>query len=129
MTDHRFPKRLRLLRPGEFDRVFAARASAADGLVVVYGAYNDLDYPRLGLAVSRRVGGAVVRNGWKRRFREAFRLAQHDLPALDLVCLPRAGAEPDVARLMASLVVLTRKVERRLRRKSPPASDSTRNRL
>jgi ribonuclease P protein component len=29
---------------------------------------------RLGLAVSRKVGGAVVRNRWKRAIRETFRL-------------------------------------------------------
>ena len=126
MTDHRFPKQLHLLRPGDFDRVFAARASAADGMVIVYGAQNDLGHPRLGLAVSRRVGKATVRNGWKRRLREAFRLAQHDLPALDLVCLPRAGSEPDTQQLMASLAVLARQVERRLRRKSRK-EDATRS--
>ena len=125
MTDQRFPKRLRVLRPTEFDRVFAARASAGDALIVLHGAYNDLGHARLGLAVSRRVGNAVVRNGWKRRIREAFRLAQHDLPPVDLVCLPRAGAEPDVRRLRASLVVLARQVERRLRRKPSRKNDST----
>jgi len=116
MTDHRYPKRLRLLRRGEFQRVFDARSSAADGLVIAYGAYNDLGHARLGLVVSRRVGGAVVRNGWKRRLREAFRLAQHELPALDLVCLPRVGTEPDTRQLIASLTALTRRIERRLQR-------------
>jgi ribonuclease P protein component len=120
MTDLRYPKRLRLLRRGEFQRVFDARASAADGMVIVYGACNDVGHPRLGVTVSRRVGGSVTRNHWKRRLREAFRLAQHELPALDLVCLPRIGAEPDVRQLIASLVALARRIERRLRRNSRP---------
>jgi len=36
---------------------------------------------RLGLAVGRKVGGAVVRNRWKRAIREAFRLNRHLLEA------------------------------------------------
>lgn len=122
MTDHRYPKRLRLLRRDEFQRVFAARVSAADGLVIVHAAYNDLGHPRLGVTVSRRVGGAVARNRWKRLLREAFRLAQHDLPALDLVCLPRIGTEPGLAELQASLIDLAGRLERRLRRGKPPAA-------
>ena len=46
---------------------------------------------RLGLSVSRRVGGAVVRNGLKRRLREVFRRAPEP-PPLDLVVTVRAGA-------------------------------------
>ena len=115
MTNQRFPKRLRLLRGGEFERVFAARTSAGDAWVVVYGAANDLGHPRLGLTVSRRAGGAAARNRWKRLLREAFRRTQHELPPLDLVCVPRAGAIPQLRPLMESLVTLAARVQRQKR--------------
>jgi ribonuclease P protein component len=55
---------------------------------------NDLGYPRLGLAVGRRVGGAVVRNRLKRRLREIFRRHRDVFPApLDVVVIPLSGAE------------------------------------
>jgi len=101
------PKSLRLQRASQFDRVFAARRSRADRHLVVYAAANGLPHPRLGLVVSRKGGGAVVRNRWKRRLREAFRLAQHELPAVDLVCLPRSPQPPELERLIASLRRLT----------------------
>lgn len=44
---------------------------------------------RLGLAVSRRVGGSVQRNLAKRLIREAFR--RHKGRGYDLVVLPKAG--------------------------------------
>jgi ribonuclease P protein component len=48
---------------------------------------------RLGITVSRKVGGAVVRNYVKRRVREVFR---HDprrlLPAHDIVVIAKPGA-------------------------------------
>lgn len=76
-----------------FARVFAARCSAADHLLVVYALPNGLPYSRIGLSVGRRVGSAVQRNRAKRRLREAFRLEQHKLPAaLDLVLVVRANA-------------------------------------
>jgi ribonuclease P protein component len=110
----RFSKRMRLLRPAEFARVMAARTSCADGMLRVYAAANDLDHPRLGLTVSRKVGGAVERTRWKRALREAFRLVQHELPALDLVCLPHRTSEPDGQRLRESLVKLSRQLAPRL---------------
>jgi ribonuclease P protein component len=114
---HAFPKRLRLLRPAEFDAVFQRRCSAADGELVVYASENDLGYPRLGLTVSRKVGRAVHRTRWKRALREAFRLTQHDLPALDLICLPRPTSTPDVQRLMAQLPKIVQRLERKLQSK------------
>lgn len=48
---------------------------------------------RLGLVVSRRVGGAVVRNRVKRRVREWFRTDRARMPAaVDLVVIARTGA-------------------------------------
>lgn len=116
MTNQRFPKSVRLLRSREFERVFAARCSASDGLLIAYGCLNDQDGPRLGLAVSQKAGNAVARNRWKRAIREAFRLSQCDLPALDLVCMPRPNAEPSVARLLVSLPALASEIERKLQR-------------
>lgn len=47
----------------------------------------------MGLTVSRRVGGAVVRNRVKRRIREWFRGNREILPeGLDLVVIARRGA-------------------------------------
>jgi ribonuclease P protein component len=50
------------------------------GPLIVWACPNELDHPRLGLAIGRRVGGAVTRNRIKRRVREAFRLTQHQWP-------------------------------------------------
>jgi ribonuclease P protein component len=115
MRELTFAKRLRLLKPSEFDRVMRSRASAVDGLMRLYGAANELGHPRLGLTVSRRVGDAVVRNRWKRALREAFRLSQQRLPACDLVCIPHRDAAPDVARLIDSLAALARRVDEKTR--------------
>ena len=109
-----FPKRVRLLRASEFERVFAARASASDGSMVVHGAANELGHPRLGLVVSRRMGSAVRRNRWKRLLREGFRVVQDQLPALDLVGIPRAATPPPLESIQASYLQLAARIERPL---------------
>lgn len=126
MADERFRRYHHLRHQREFDRVFGRKTSAADGRIVVYAGPNDFAYCRLGLSVSRRVGGAVVRNRWKRLIREAFRLEQMRLPeGWDLIVIPRAGAEPTLEGLRESIVqVALRAMKRRPRdarsgRKSP----------
>jgi ribonuclease P protein component len=114
MADYRLRRSNRLRRQADFDRVHRGERYAADEVLVVRGAPNDLSYTRLGLSLSRKVGTAVVRNRWKRLIREAFRVVQHDLPqGLDLVIRPRRGATADAAAIRRSLVELTRRVSRR----------------
>jgi ribonuclease P protein component len=114
MVRHGFPKSAHLLKTAEFDRVFTRRCSMSDSLIVLHVAHALADEPRLGLVVSRKCGNAVKRNRWKRCLREAFRLSRHELPAFDFVVVPRAGAEPDVAKLQASFLSLSQRLVRRL---------------
>jgi ribonuclease P protein component len=113
-SDNRFPKRARLLRATEFERVFNARNSASDAWIVLYGAASESGCPRIGLTVSRRVGGAVQRNRWKRLLREAFRLTQAELPPLDLVCVVRGQSPPTLGQLRELLIALSGRVQGRI---------------
>lgn len=123
MDDQTFPKSLRLLKKADFDRVFARRRSRNDNALVVYACENGLPHCRLGMVVSRRYGDAVQRNRWKRCLREAFRRAQHELPAgLDLVVLPCSpGQTPTTPSMETSL----RKLASRLAADLPPRVATT----
>jgi ribonuclease P protein component len=123
MSNNRFPKRVRLLRAGEFESVFAARNSASDPWIVLYGAASTAGHPRLGLTVSRRVGCAVERNRWKRLLREAFRLSQHDLPALDLICVVRGQSPPDLHQLQKSLAALSHRIKNKIEQRARPVEN------
>ncbi len=87
--DARFPQRLRLKKRSEFLAVRRRGKAVADGVLRVAWMERTNGESRIGLAVSRRVGPAVVRNRVKRVIREAFRL-DHGFypPGLDLVVIP-----------------------------------------
>ncbi|MGA2063696.1 MAG: ribonuclease P protein component [Thermoguttaceae bacterium] len=111
----RFPRAHRLSRRSHFQRAFRLRCTAADQTLLVFGHPNDLQVTRLGLSVSRKLGGAVQRNRWKRCIREAFRLSGGQLPqGIDLVVVPRAGQEPQLGQIRQSLVRLAGRVARKL---------------
>lgn len=116
VSSERFPKEVRLLASPEFRRVFEHKASVADAVLVLYGAPNELTLSRIGMAVSRKVGNAVVRNRWKRQLREAFRMQQSQLPTgIDFVILPRKGATPNHEAIQRSFDNLSKKLARKLR--------------
>ena len=71
----RGPKRRRLSRSAEFERVYRQGRSKGNRFLVLYAfprSVADPGEPRLGLSVSRRIGGAVERTQVKRALREAF---------------------------------------------------------
>ncbi len=88
------PGRGRLSRSADFDRVFRnGRSHAGRELVLYVFPRGEEGPPRLGLSVSRKVGGAVDRNRVKRLLREAFAMESSRLPAgTDAVVVARTDA-------------------------------------
>lgn len=70
------------------------RRAPTPGFILLVRARGDGDpLVRLGITVSRKVGGAVVRNRMKRRFRELARLVlpESGIAGADHVLIGRAG--------------------------------------
>ncbi len=89
------PGRGRLSRSADFDRVFrSGRSHAGREFVLYVFPRGEEGPPRLGLSVSRKVGGAVDRNRVKRLLREAFARESGVLPSgLDAVVVARHDAQ------------------------------------
>ena len=88
----------RLSRAAEFERVYRQGRSKGNRYLVLYAFPREEDSssedgPRLGLSVSRRIGGAVDRNRVKRVLREAFWAEAERLPdTSDYVVVARPDA-------------------------------------
>ncbi|MGQ0554243.1 MAG: ribonuclease P protein component [Planctomycetota bacterium] len=92
-----FGRAQRLSARADLQRVFQQGNKLVDrGLVLLYApAPPDWPSSRLGLSVSRRIGGAPARNRVKRVLREAFRrLGPQIQPPLDVILIARAGSAP-----------------------------------
>ena len=108
----RFGAELRLRSKPQFDAIYASGRRLDDRFFALRIKPNGTGRPRLGLAVAvKTAGNAVIRNRLRRLVRESFRLAQHDLPAVDVVVaakFPAVAAPP--ASLRASLATLWQRV-------------------
>ena len=96
-------KRSRVSRSSDFQRIYRQGSSTASRFLVLYSfkrpAEADAEGPRLGLSVSKKLGGAVVRNRVKRLLREAVQgCAGHLAEEYDLVVIARPQLLELVAR-------------------------------
>ena len=93
-------RRHRLSRSRDFDAVYRSGRSTSTRFLVLYWfprtETDGPEKPRLGLAVPKSVGNAVVRNRVKRQLRETWsELADRVRPGHDYVLVARPGlAEP-----------------------------------
>lgn len=110
------PKSARLLKRRQFlaltDRKTRPELTYKTGSFLVLGRSNSLGFCRLGVTITKKVGGAVQRNQLRRRVREFFRLNRSRwLTRLDLLFIVKIGAsEKPIARLLADLAQINRKL-------------------
>jgi ribonuclease P protein component len=87
-------RRHRLSRSRDFEAVYRHGRSVSTRFLVLYRFDREGDSDgeaRLGIAIPKKIGGAVIRNRLKRRLREAWRELLPQVPAgADYVLLVRA---------------------------------------
>ena len=107
-----FGAELRLRSKLQFDAIYAGGKRIDDRFFGLRIKPNGLDHPWIGLAVAvKTAGSGVARNRARRLIRESFRLAQHELPAVDIVVAAKIPArEAPAATLRASLAALWQRV-------------------
>lgn len=92
--DQRFQRRVRLLQSRDYQRVFRSKqCKSTDRFLTLLALRNELNHPRLGLAITKKkVKTAVARQRLKRLIRESFRRQKKALSGLDIVVMSQSQA-------------------------------------
>jgi ribonuclease P protein component len=109
-ADQRLRPRERLTKSADYAKVLRRGVRVDGRFFNLAAAPNQRSHHRLGLTVSRRVGGAVQRNRAKRLLRDAFRRRRHTGVACDLVLVAKREI------LECARAELDRELERSLQR-------------
>lgn len=103
MPQARFTKRARLLNAAHFDAVFKGGKRFTVGSFTAVMVSNDLGYPRVGFAFSKKQAPlSVQRNRIRRLLRERFRLDQAEFASVDLVLMLRSKLPADAKLVTAA---------------------------
>jgi ribonuclease P protein component len=82
----------RLRRSADFRAVSAERTGAGDQVLRVRIRANSTGAPRIGISVTKRVGGAVQRNRLRRQLRAAVAERLPTMTGFDVVLMPQPAA-------------------------------------
>jgi len=83
-----FARREHVRRRAEYQRIYEGGVKVHGRCFTLFRFANGLEIGRLGIAATRKLGGAVVRNRAKRLVREVFRRNKL-APGFDIVIVPR----------------------------------------
>lgn len=110
LSDHGYPRAVRLLRRADFDAVYQQGRRRSSRQFIVFYRANGRALSRFGMSVKRALGNAVVRNRIRRRVREIIRLHREEIASgWDIVIHPRSSvATAPFAPLAAELIELLR---------------------
>jgi ribonuclease P protein component len=114
---------LRLTYDADFRRVRTQGKSWAHPFAILCALPNNLPHNRYGFSVSKRLGGAVVRNRVKRLLREAVRTTPKEVGPLvsgfDVILIARP---PIIGQTYAEVCEVVRTLLRRAKMLVPPAA-------
>ena len=107
-----FPREARLVRRGDFDRVYRAGKRFSSNHFTVFVRLNELAVNRFGFSIKKALGGAVVRNRIRRRLREIVRCHRQEIPTgWDIVIHPKSSvAKAPFAALTEDLLRVLKKL-------------------
>jgi ribonuclease P protein component len=83
-----FRPREHIRRRTDFEATYESGVKVNGRLMTMFVRATDVQHARLGIAATRKIGGAVIRNRAKRLTRELFRNYKPTAP-LDIVVIPR----------------------------------------